>query len=194
MAPIKFIRTALSAGLLAGLLAGALAPLVRPAYAQPADAAGSEERVKAAYLFRVLNYVDFPARSGERAAAPYVVGVLEDEIVADDLAQLVAGKQVGGRDISVRRVAAGSLPAGLDVLFISRSERARQPAIVKQLRSAPVLTVTETAEALEQGSVMNFRIVEGHVRFEISLPAADQAGIKLSSRLLALAVRVVKEQ
>jgi hypothetical protein len=32
------------------------------------------------------------------------------------------------------------------------------------------------------------------VRFEISLPAADQAGIKLSSRLLALAVKVVKEQ
>jgi hypothetical protein len=57
-----------------------------------------------------------------------------------------------------------------------------------------VLTVTETAEALEQGSIMNFRIVDSKVRFEISLPAADQAGIKLSSRLLALAVKVVKEQ
>ena len=194
MAPIKFVRSALSAGLLAVLLAGALAPLAPPARAQPVAAAGSEERVKAAYLFRVLNYVDFPPRSGERAAAPYVVGVLEDEIVADDLAQLVAGKQVNGREVSVRRLAAGSPPGGVDVLFISRSERARQPTLLKQLRAAPVLTVTETAEALEQGSVMNFRIVEGRVRFEISLPAADQAGIRLSSRLLALAVKVVKEQ
>jgi hypothetical protein len=190
MAPIKFARIAL----LAGLLAGSLPPLAPPACAQPAAAAGSEERVKAAYLFRVLNYVDFPPRSGERAAAPYVVGVLEDEIVADDLVQLVAGKQVNGRDIVVRRLAAGSPPGSVDVLFISRSERARQPSLLKQLRSAPVLTVTETAEALEQGSVMNFRIVDGHVRFEISLPAADRAGIRLSSRLLALAVKVVKEQ
>src|SRR4051812_48861386 len=98
MAPVKFsarlARTALSTALLAGLLAGALVPLAPPASAQPAAAAGSEERVKAAYLFRVLNYVDFPPRSGERAAAPYVVGVLEDDIVADDLTQLVAGKQV----------------------------------------------------------------------------------------------------
>jgi hypothetical protein len=189
MAPIKTIRT-LTLSL--ALLAGVLAPLAPPAHAQPAAAAGSEERVKAAYLFRLLNYVEFPPRSGERAAAPYVVGVLEDEIVADDLAQLVVGKQVNGREVSVRRLAEGSALGGLDVLFISRSERARQPAILKQLRSAPVLTVTETAEALEQGSIMNFRIVDGHVRFEISLPAADQAGIRLSSRLLALATKVVK--
>jgi hypothetical protein len=181
MAPIKTITLSLV------LLAGVLAPLAPPARAQPVAgtvaAAGSEERVKAAYLFRLLNYVEFPTRSGERAAAPYVVGVLEDEIVADDLAQL---------EVSVRRLAEGSALGGVDVLFISRSERARQPAILKQLRSAPVLTVTETAEALEQGSIINFRIVDGHVRFEISLPAADQAGIRLSSRLLALAVKVVK--
>lgn len=192
MAPIKAITLSLA------LFAGVLAPLAPPARAQPvagaAAAAGSEERVKAAYLFRLLNYVEFPPRSGERAAAPYVVGVLEDEIVADDLAQLAAGKQVNGREVSVRRLAEGSALHGVDVLFISRSQRARQPALLKQLRSAPVLTVTETAEALEQGSIMNFRIVDGHVRFEISLPAADKAGIRLSSRLLALAIKVVKAE
>jgi hypothetical protein len=190
MAPLKTFA------LSAALLASVLAPLAPPACAQAAGAAaasaGAEERVKAAYLFRVLNYVDFPARAGERAAAPYVVGVLEDDIVADSLVQLAAGKQVNGREVSVRKLAAGAPLGGLDVLFISRSERARQPYLLKQLRSAPVLTVTETAEALEQGSIMNFRIVDAHVRFEISLPAADQAGIKLSSRLLALAVKVVK--
>ena len=190
MAPVKNITLSLV------LLAGVLAPLAPPARAQPVagtvTAAGSEERVKAAYLFRVLNYVEFPPHSGERAAAPYVVGVLEDEIVADDLAQQVAGKQVNGREVSVRRLAEGSALGGLDVLFIGRSQRTRLPAILKQLRSAPVLTVTETADALEQGSIMNFRIVDGHVRFEISLPAADKAGIRLSSRLLALAVKVLK--
>jgi hypothetical protein len=195
MAPLKAIA------LSAALVMGGLAPLAHaqaPGTAAGAAtaAAGSEERVKAAYLFRVLNYVDFPVRAGERAAspsaAPYVVGVLEDDIVAEGLAQLAAGKQVNGRELSVRKLAPGAPLGGLDVLFISRSERARQPYLLKQLRSAPVLTVTETAEALELGSIMNFRIVDGHVRFEISLPAADLAGLKLSSRLLALAVKVVK--
>jgi hypothetical protein len=123
-----------------------------------------------------------------------VVGVVEDEIVASALSQLAAGRPVEGREVQVRRLDAGSLPDGLDVLFISRSERARQGAILKQLKNAPVLTVTETPDGLEQGSILNFRIVDSHVRFEISLPAAVRAGIRLSSRLLALAVNIVKEQ
>jgi hypothetical protein len=189
MAPIKLIRSMRGIALALALLGVTLGGAPLPAGAQPA--AVSEERVKAAYLYRLLNYVEFPAHAG---AAPYVIGVMEDEVVAGELAQLVAGKQVNGREVGVRKLGAGVPLGGLDVLFISRSERARQPYLLKQVRLAPLLTVTETAEGLEQGSIINFRIVEGHVRFEISLPAADQAGIKLSSRLLALAVKVVKEQ
>jgi hypothetical protein len=189
MAAISLSRFTLRTTLSLALLAGTLLPAA-PAVQAQSVMAGSEERVKAAYLYRLLNYVEFPARG----AAPYVVGVLEDEIVAAELSQLVAGKQVNGRDVAVRKLAAGSPPAVLDVLFISRSERARQPAILKQLKSAPVLTVTESPEGLEQGSIMNFRIVDNRVRFEISLPAADKAGLRLSSRLLALAVKIVKEQ
>lgn len=190
MAPVRLFRFTLRTALSLALLAGVLGPLAPSARAQSAALVGTEERVKAAYLYRLLNYVEFPAHS----AAPYVVGVLEDEIVAAELSQLVAGKQVNGRDVVVRKLAAGSPPAGLDVLFVGRSERARQGAFLKQLRSAPVLTVTETPDGLEQGSIMNFRIVDNHVRFEISLPAADKAGLRLSSRLLALAVKIVKEQ
>jgi hypothetical protein len=177
-------RRVLALALLGAVLGAA------PLRAGAQSAAGSEERVKAAYLFRLLNYVEFP---GHATTAPYVVGVMEDELVAGELAQLVAGKQVNGREVGVRKLAAGAPLGGLDVLFISRSERTRQPYILKQVRSAPLLTVTETGEGLEQGSIINFRIVDGHVRFEISLPAADLAGIKLSSRLLGLAVKVVKE-
>lgn len=176
------------------LCAGALLPAcLPPAQAQAqAASAGSEERVKAAYLFRVLNYVDYPAQAFERPDAPYVIGVMDDEVVAQELTQLVAGKQVNGREIGVRRVGAGAGLGGLQVLFISRAQRTRQGAILRQLHAAPVLAVTETPDGLEQGSVLNFRIVEGHVRFEISLPAAEQSGIKLSSRLLGLATKVVK--
>jgi hypothetical protein len=36
--------------------------------------------------------------------------------------------------------------------------------------------------------------LDGRVRFEISLAAAEQAGLKLSSRLLSVAVRVYRGQ
>jgi hypothetical protein len=40
------------------------------------------------------------------------------------------------------------------------------------------------------GSVLNFVIVDKRVRFEISLTAAERAGLKISSELLSVAVRV----
>jgi hypothetical protein len=53
-----------------------------------------------------------------------------------------------------------------------------------------VLTVTETTRNQRQDSVINFRVVDDRVRFEVSLDAAEKNKLKLSSRLLAVAYKV----
>ncbi|MNC96526.1 hypothetical protein D3C83_139230 [compost metagenome] len=53
-----------------------------------------------------------------------------------------------------------------------------------------ILVVTESDGALTYGSVINFVLSEGRVRFEISLDSARKSGLKLSSRLLAVAEQV----
>ena len=62
------------------------------------------------------------------------------------------------------------------------------------LRAAPgaFLTVTECDGGLRYGSVINFRIVDERVRFDVSLDAAEKKNVKLSSRLLTVANRVQK--
>jgi hypothetical protein len=52
--------------------------------------------------------------------------------------------------------------------------------------------VTESDGGLRAGSVINFRVIDQRVRFEVSLAAADRANIKLSSRLLSVAYLVRK--
>jgi hypothetical protein len=47
--------------------------------------------------------------------------------------------------------------------------------------------VTESADGLRNGSVINFIIVDGQVRFEVSLEAAQRRNLRLSSRLLSVA-------
>jgi hypothetical protein len=55
-----------------------------------------------------------------------------------------------------------------------------------------MLVVTECENGLQIGSVINFRIVDERVRFDVALDAAERNGIKLSSRLLTVANRVQK--
>jgi hypothetical protein len=57
-----------------------------------------------------------------------------------------------------------------------------------------VLVVTESERGLPPGSVINFRLADERIRFDISLVAAERAGLKISSQLLALAATVIKEK
>jgi hypothetical protein len=54
-----------------------------------------------------------------------------------------------------------------------------------------ILTVSEGERGLEQGSAINFLTSEDRVSFEISLDSAEQGGHRISSRMLAVARRVV---
>lgn len=42
--------------------------------------------------------------------------------------------------------------------------------------------------------MINFRLADERIRFEISLDASDKSGLKLSSQLLTLALSIVREK
>jgi hypothetical protein len=156
--------------------------------AQPASY--SVESVKAAFLYRFLEYVDWPVEA--RHEGPLTIAVLADESLAAELQRAVRGRKAHGREIVARSVTSLSEGIDADVLFVSAQWKKKLSNLVDEHGRDPVLVVTEGEGALERGSVINFLVVDGNVRFEVSLPAAEQRGLKLSSRLLSVALRVEK--
>jgi hypothetical protein len=80
---------------------------------------------------------------------------------------------------------------GVHILFIGAGETRRLRRILGLLERRPVLTVTEVADGLERGSVINL-VTTDRVQIEISLAAAANAGLQLDSRLLGVAARIKK--
>lgn len=150
-----------------------------------------ERSVKAAFLYKFLGYTEFPAAAFSDPAAPVVIGVVEADDMAAELTRLVAGRTVGSRPIAVRAMKDGEAPAGVHLLFLSSSATA-SAARISRAAQQPLLLVTESDSGLAQGSVINFRIIDQRVRFDISLDAADKYNVKLSSRLLTVAHQVHK--
>ena len=52
--------------------------------------------------------------------------------------------------------------------------------------------MSEAENGLQMGSVINFKVVDERVRFDVSLEAAERNSVKLSSRLLTVANQVHK--
>ena len=152
------------------------------ALAQP-----QEHEVKAAFLYKFLSFVEWPAQSFARAGAPLVIGVLGADEVHASLQEIVPGRSAQGRPLELRKLKDGERPAGVHLLFIGRAAAASLPKIPAQ---PGLLVVSEVEGALEQGAMINFLRVEGRVRFEVAPELADRRGLRISSRMLAVAQHV----
>lgn len=168
-----------------GLGLGAASALL---FAQPV-AAPTESAVKAAFLLKFASFVEWPAGALVRPEQPLVIGVSGDNEVAADLEELAAGRKVDGRPVVIRRLNDIGPAAGAHIVFLgSRRDSKLREAI--DAMAGPVLVVTQQADGLRHGGVLNFAMDAGRVRFSASVPAAEARNLKLSARLLAVAQSV----
>jgi hypothetical protein len=149
-----------------------------------------EHEVKAAFLFKFLSFVEWPQAALGAAGAPLVIGVAGAEDAAAALEQMSAGRSVQGRPLEVRRLREGEPAAGVHMLFLARGQTPRLRELARAAPGQPLLIVCEWDSALDQGAAVNFVRAEGRVRFEVALDAAERRNLRISSRMLGVALNV----
>jgi len=151
----------------------------------------SVDAVKAAYLFRFAQYVEWPdALSNTPSDAPFVIAVSGAEEVAVHLERLLPGMTVNGRRVVIRRVTRAQELDGVHILYVSAQAFSRTRPLRARAVQKPILLVTDDQDGIDGGGVINFIEVNRNLRFEISLNAADRSGLRINSALLSVAARV----
>jgi hypothetical protein len=148
--------------------------------------ASSEYEVKAAFIYNFAKFVEWPPDDGA-PVRPFVIVVLGKDPFGRSLDDMLRGKTIGGSAIDIRRVARIDDVGRCEILFISDSERTRLAPILKRIASEPILTVGESAGFASQGGIIGFRLQGERVRLEVSVGAAERAGLRISSQLLRVA-------
>jgi hypothetical protein len=143
-------------------------------------------QLKAAFLINFAQYVEWPSEAFPTNDAPIVFGVLGQNPFGNALKELVFGEVVNGRKAVVQEFRSVRDIGRCHVLFIADSERSRLPAILRALRGRSILTVSDLERFDRDGGIIRF-VTEGRVRFRINVPAAQNAGLTISSKLLRLA-------
>lgn len=159
----------------------------------PAQAARDEYEVKAAFLLNFARLVAWPAKARPDAEEPIVVSVVGDARVERGITAGIGGTQVGSHPVLVRGISAAEEIAGSHILFVSRGEPENLHEILAAARSHATLAVGESEGFASRGGIINFITKKKKLRFEINPDAARDAGLKISSRLLGLAVLVQEE-
>jgi hypothetical protein len=147
----------------------------------------TEYQIKAAFLFNFARFVQWPPKALADATSPMVIGVLGENPFHDDLERTMRGKSVDEHPLVVKEFHTLAEATNCHILFISASEKTRLPQILKTIKGSGVLTVGEMDHFTENGGMINFVMEGAKIRFQINNDAATSEGLKISSKLLALA-------
>lgn len=150
----------------------------------------SEYKVKALFLYNFAKYVDWPVKAFPDATAPIVIGIVGKDRFEGELEEAVKGKTVKGRTFAIKHLAADGDLSGCQIVFISNSTSTETEEILRRIGTLPILTVGEDKTFEAAGGDIVFVLKEGRVRLTINLAAATKAGLRISSKLLAVADEV----
>jgi hypothetical protein len=145
-----------------------------------------EYLIKAAILFNFAKFASWPETAFSYQGAPLRICVLGEDPFGAALESL-HGRQVRNRPLATARIGAIEDAPQCHILFVSASEEARLPAILDHVGKLPILTVADIGRFANHGGIIALKEVDNRSRIEINIGAAEQAGVKLSSKLLRLA-------
>lgn len=171
--------------LLAALALGAFA--LRPPLR--AQSPVPENEVKAAFLFNIAKFAQWPAEAFTGRGAPLIIGVLGTDPFGPALDRLVRGRSLNGRPVVVRRAERGAELRDAQLVFLGNSESERAQQLAAAFEAANILCVGDSSQT-EPFTAVSFSVSAGRIVFTVNLAAARRANVKISSKLLNLATSV----
>jgi len=148
----------------------------------------TETQVQAAFVYNFGKFVEWPP---DRFGGKYfTIGIYGDDDFAQVLTGIVAGKSIKGKPIMIKQFSMMEDIVGCHILFVGYSAKDHLSELFHIINKLPILTVSNLQGFADRSGMINFRIVGNYMRFEINLKAAQQAGLKISSQLLKLAIAI----
>lgn len=147
----------------------------------------SDYRVQSVFLYNFTRLVAWPA---EYQSGDFIVAVYGNSPIYEEVQTMASTKRAGSQSIVARNFSNTSDINKCHILYVPSNQNRRLEEIVETLRSKNInaLIVTDSRNAIRNGSVINFTIVDNRQRFELSQSNASQMGLTLGSEISRLAI------
>jgi YfiR/HmsC-like len=146
----------------------------------------TEYDVEAAYL---LNFGKF-VRQGQPPRSSFDICLVGHDSMGPTIDKLAANQAIDNRPVHVRRLKDVTQARSCEIVYFSPSENDRLREDLALLPSPDALTVCDASDFLDRGGMIQFLLIDKHVRFTVNLSAVNHAHLLLSSELLRVALSV----
>ena len=154
------------------------------------DSAADEYEIRAAMLFNLTKFVEWPAWKVSDAATPFEICSLGSDELVPAIERLLRNKVIETRPVTTHRLIKTQDGTSCRILYVGGSERKRFEELAPGLAKAAVLTVSDQEWFTKDGGIVGLPLTDNRILIEINLGAAQKSGLIVSSKLLRLAAVV----
>ena len=166
-----------------------LALILLAAKATHADSA-SEHELKAAYLYHIINFVNWPENIFPKENENIEVCFIADDNI-DQILKTIEKKPVRNRNIRVRQLSGKTLPASCNMLFVHEVQMTNLQELFGAAKKHNILTIGDSPRFAEMGGMIGFVVYKDRVRLEVNLVTIKHTELKVSAKLLEIALHVI---
>lgn len=143
--------------------------------------------IHAAMLFNFIKYVQWP---NEGEAGEFVVGVIGDDNVFNTLNQWYNGKAKGSKKYVIKKLSSADESSSCQVVYVGKSKNREFENIKNSISGKSILTITDGNGLGQKGSCINFKVIDGKLKFELNQATLTGSNLKVSSQLSSMAILI----
>lgn len=143
--------------------------------------------IHAAMLYNFIKYVQWP---NEGDGGEFVVGVIGDENVFNTLKSWYDGKPKGTKKYVIKKLSSPGEANSCQVVYVGRSKNKDFDVIKSSVDGKSILTITDGNGMGEKGSCINFKVIDGKLKFELNQATVNSSNLKVSTQLSSMAIMI----
>jgi hypothetical protein len=143
--------------------------------------------IHAAMLYNFIKYVQWP---NETEPGDFIVGVIGEEKVFTTLKGWYDGKPKGTKKYVIKLLSSAAEAADCQVVYVGKSKSRDFDTIKTSIAGKSVLTITDANGLGHKGSCINFKVIDGKLKFEFNQAVVTSANLKVSSQLTSMAIMI----
>ena len=148
----------------------------------------SDHQIKAVFLFNFASFVRWPETSFGVKTSPFVFCASNAHSpTIKTLRKVIEGESVGSHKLVLKAPFKPADLASCHILFLEETDLAHYRELLPRLSSGSLLTVSDTANFVERGGLIQFAQHKTQIQPIINTSQLEQSQLDISSTLLRLA-------
>ncbi len=149
--------------------------------------AQSDFRMQSVFIYNFTRLIAWPA---DYQSGDFIIAVYGNSGMSKEIEEMAQTKRAGNQSIVAANFSSVDDISKCHILYIPSNQSRRISEIVAALKAKNInaLVVTDSRNAINNGSVINFTVVDNRHRFELSQDNARAMGLNPGGEIARLAI------